>query len=107
MKTLIIISLVAVIISTLVLILALSTREKSKKEREKITPFECGFSPFKKARSPFSMRFFSVTLIFLIFDIEIALLMPLGVLQKIENLSTLLNLGLIVTIILLRGLLHE
>lgn len=94
-------------ISSIIILLTLILREKSLKEREKITPFECGFSPFKKARRPFSIRFFITTLIFLIFDIEIALLLPLGILSKSTNNMITYSLGFIVTLILILGLLHE
>ena len=107
MLTLSIIILLSFIISLIIIILAIRLGEKSLKEREKITPFECGFSPFKKARRPFSLRFFIVTLIFLIFDIEIALLLPLGLITKITNFTITSLVGLLVVFILVGGLLHE
>lgn len=99
--------LVALLISLIIILLTIFLSEKSNKEREKITPFECGFSPFKKARRPFSIRFFLTTLIFLIFDIEVALLLPLGILTKISNSINLLITRILITLILLVGLLHE
>nr|YP_004934892.1 NADH dehydrogenase subunit 3 [Ovatella vulcani]AEQ93850.1 NADH dehydrogenase subunit 3 [Ovatella vulcani] len=52
---------------------------------EKMTAFECGFEPLSQMRSPFSARFFILVVLFLIFDVEVALLFP--VLTMISTLK--------------------
>jgi len=42
--------------------------------KEKMSPFECGIENFKKIRIPFSIQFFFLGIIFILFDIEIIFL---------------------------------
>lgn len=44
---------------------------------DKVSGFECGFSPFSESRSKFYIKFYLVAVIFLLFDLEIVLLFPL------------------------------
>lgn len=43
---------------------------------EKLSAYECGFDAFSDARNKFDVRFYLVTLLFIIFDLEIAFLFP-------------------------------
>nr|AKM70242.1 NADH dehydrogenase subunit 3 [Adelges laricis] len=59
---------------------------KMKFNYNKSSPFECGFDPFNKSRIPFSMNFYLIAIIFLIFDIEISIIMPMILNFKISNM---------------------
>ncbi len=47
-----------------------------KPDAEKLSAYECGFDAFSDARTKFDVRFYLVTLLFIIFDLEIAFLFP-------------------------------
>ena len=49
---------------------------KQKPDGEKLSAYECGFDAFSDARNKFDVRFYLVTLLFIIFDLEIAFLFP-------------------------------
>ena len=46
------------------------------KDNEKISPYECGFSPFEDSRSQFDIQFYIIAILFIIFDVEINFLFP-------------------------------
>lgn len=45
-------------------------------ERDFRSPFECGFSTLNESQRVFSVRFFVIALVFLVFDIELILIFP-------------------------------
>ncbi len=48
-------------------------------DAEKVSAYECGFNPFDDARMKFDVRFYLVSLLFIIFDLEVAFLFPWAV----------------------------
>nr|YP_009136710.1 NADH dehydrogenase subunit 3 [Zinaida jigongi]AKE07315.1 NADH dehydrogenase subunit 3 [Zinaida jigongi] len=101
------ISIIIIIISNFIMLISMFISKKSFKDREKCSPFECGFDPKSSARNPFSLHFFLITVIFLIFDVEIALIFPLITSFKLANLIFWSKTSFFFIIMLLFGLYHE
>ena len=54
----------------------------NKPDPEKVSAYECGFDAFDDARMKFDVRFYLVSLLFIIFDLEVAFLFPWAVAFK-------------------------
>nr|YP_008080725.1 NADH dehydrogenase subunit 3 [Songmachilis xinxiangensis]AFQ07907.1 NADH dehydrogenase subunit 3 [Songmachilis xinxiangensis] len=100
-------SILIMIVTMIVMILASILSKKLINDREKNSPFECGFDPKESARLPFSLRFFLIAVIFLIFDVEITLLFPLVFIYEKINIKSWIMVSIFFILILLIGLYHE
>nr|BBH36398.1 NADH dehydrogenase subunit 3 [Betta simplex] len=76
-------------------------------DHEKLSPYECGFDPLGTARLPFSLRFFLIAILFLLFDLEIALLLPLPWGDQLSSPLTTFLWASALLILLTLGLIYE
>ena len=92
---------------SLVLIILSYLLSYRKWDAEKLSPYECGFEPFGDARQKFDIRYYLVSLLFILFDLEVLYLFPL-IAVDIDILSeTGYLLGTIFILILTVGFLYE
>ena len=98
---LLICSLLSSIISVLSFIL--SERDPDK---EKVSVYECGFDPFHNPGEPFSIRFFLIAILFLVFDLEISYLFPWsGTSFLINSVGQIVLIWFLIILVL--GLIYE
>nr|APG38563.1 NADH dehydrogenase subunit 3 [Kaloula sp. Leyte-Samar] len=76
-------------------------------DTEKLSPYECGFDPLGSARLPYSMRFFLVAILFLLFDLEIALMLPAPWATQLLSPTSTILWAFIILILLTMGLIYE
>nr|QXF29932.1 NADH dehydrogenase subunit 3 [Chloeia pocicola] len=107
MNTSLILYIIALLIPILVFTVSFMLNQRSIMDREKASPFECGFDPLGSARIPFSLRFFLLAVIFLVFDIEIVLLMPLPLAFLLGQFMYPSLAATLFLLILIIGLIHE
>nr|QGT77315.1 NADH dehydrogenase subunit 3 [Tenuipotamon yuxiense] len=107
MWLMLLISMLTFFVSFIIMTLASILAKNPITDREKTSPYECGFDPKGTSRLPFSLRFFLIAVIFLIFDVEITLLLPTASIIYLSNIFSWLSTIIFFLIMLLLGLYYE
>nr|AFY16799.1 NADH dehydrogenase subunit 3 [Darthula hardwickii] len=96
-----------ILIMMLLIITTLLISKKSITDMQKISPFECGFNPMSPKRLPFSSHFFMMAIVFLIFDVEIIIILPNIISMKFVNFKFWISMTMMFMLIILMGLYYE
>uniref|UniRef100_UPI003001776B NADH dehydrogenase subunit 3 n=1 Tax=Thailocyba longilobula TaxID=3019674 RepID=UPI003001776B len=99
--------LMIIVIMMVMSLIMITFSKKTICEWQKSTPFECGFNPMTFKRLPFSIHFFLIAVIFLIFDIEIIIVLPMTLTLKTSMIKMWLITSSMFISILIMGLYHE
>ncbi|MDE0743190.1 MAG: NADH-quinone oxidoreductase subunit A [Woeseiaceae bacterium] len=76
------------------------------KDKEKLSPYECGFEPFEDSRMKFDVRYYLVAILFIIFDLETAFLIPWAVSLDVVGGFGLIAMAIFL-VILVVGFIYE
>ena len=66
---------------------------------EKLSPYECGFEAFEDTRARFDVRYYLVAILFIVFDLEIAFLVPWAVSMSETGTTGLIAMGIFLFIL--------
>nr|YP_003891055.1 NADH dehydrogenase subunit 3 [Tanystylum orbiculare]ADB91991.1 NADH dehydrogenase subunit 3 [Tanystylum orbiculare] len=94
------------VLSLLIIFMSLLLSKFDFKDMEKSSAFECGMNMMNSPLIPFSLQFFLIAIIFMIFDVEVALIVPFPLIDLINYQVTSLTMILFL-LILLFGILYE
>lgn len=54
----------------------------NRPDPQKLSPYECGFDAFEEARMRFDVRYYLIAILFILFDLEVAFLLPWATIAK-------------------------
>ncbi|MEP7085611.1 MAG: NADH-quinone oxidoreductase subunit A [Betaproteobacteria bacterium] len=68
---------------------------------EKLSPYECGFAAFEDSRMKFDVRYYLVAILFIVFDLEIAFVIPWALVFRELGMFGLVEMGVFLALLLI------
>ena len=68
---------------------------------EKLSPYECGFAAFDNARGQFDVRYYLVAILFIVFDLEIAFVIPWALVFRELGVFGLIEMGVFLALLVI------
>nr|QDX17941.1 NADH dehydrogenase subunit 3 [Bothriechis nigroviridis] len=99
--------LIILAMTTTTLLYFINTLMPTKPDINKLSPYECGFDPLGNAHSPISVQFFLVAILFVLFDLEIILLLPISWSANTNPTTTTTTVATALLTLLTLGLIYE
>jgi NADH-quinone oxidoreductase subunit A len=90
----------------LVMLTAGFTLGSGQKDARKLSPYECGFEAFEDTRMRFDVRYYLVAILFIIFDLEIAFLVPWAVALDRIGVVGIVAMGIFLAVLVV-GFIYE
>ena len=84
-----------------VFLLAATVLAPNAPDPEKLSAYECGFNAFDDARMKFDVRFYLVSILFIVFDLEIAFVFPWAVIFRSLGVFGLVEMGIFLGLLVL------
>ncbi len=73
----------------------------NRPDSEKLSPYECGFEAFEDARMKFDVRYYLIAILFIIFDLEIAFVVPWAIVFDELGAFGLAEMGMFIGLLVL------
>lgn len=89
-----------IVFAAVALIAGSVIRPAGRDEEGKLEPYECGVEPVRDARQRFSVRFYIVAMLFLIFDVETVFMFPWAVQYRQLALFGFIEMAIFIAILL-------
>nr|ALR69352.1 NADH dehydrogenase subunit 3 [Bemisia tabaci] len=100
-------TLISLMLVILINLIYLMIKAKPKNSREKFSTFESGMDLMASLRLPFSLHFYFVSIVFLIFDVELMLVLPFVFCFKLFNMMNMFMMIYMLILLMVLGFFYE